>query len=230
MGHCHPKYLARGEVFCLRQVPMTKAEIEAALQAAFKQCDAASCPLTETQKQILLQVAEELTRPPGQATGSRNSDSTNPLDELTTDERLALLQFVREQERRNQSWKIQLLNDWLNNGDSGSVQFIRDRYGPQWLNRVTPIHLAEYYNRTEGETLKLKAGDRIEVSNGLWEWVQKSGPCTEEWFPCTVIQVDEKGESDRDYTTCLISFNNGTEYEIQGIYEWNRYNWRWPSP
>ncbi|WP_416670750.1 hypothetical protein [Egbenema bharatensis] len=30
-------------------------------------------------------------------------------------------------------------------------------------------------------------------------------------------------------TNCLIQFDNGMEYEIQGIYEWNRYNWRRPA-
>ncbi|HEY9646662.1 MAG TPA: hypothetical protein V6C88_09845, partial [Chroococcidiopsis sp.] len=26
---------------------------------------------------------------------------------------------------------------------------------------------------------------------------------------------------------CTVRFDNGMEYEIQGVYEWNRYNWRW---
>lgn len=209
---------------------MTKGEIEAALQAAFNQCEAASCPLTETQKKILLQVAEELTRTqPGLLNSNTpNPDSTNPLDELTPEERQALLEFIKEQERQNRSWKITLLNDWLNNRDSGGVQFIRDRYGVQWLNRIKSVHLAEYYDRANDETLKLKVGDRIEVSNGLWEWVQEDGPCSRIWVPCTVTQVDETDESDRNYTTCTIRFENGTEYEIQGVYDWNRYNWRWP--
>ncbi|BDI19545.1 hypothetical protein ANSO36C_53470 [Nostoc cf. commune SO-36] len=30
-------------------------------------------------------------------------------------------------------------------------------------------------------------------------------------------------------TNCVVRFFNGAEYEIQGIYEWNRYNWRWPQ-
>ncbi|MFB2923484.1 MULTISPECIES: hypothetical protein [Aerosakkonema] len=204
---------------------MTKEEIEAALQAAFDRCDAASCPLTETQKQILLQVAENLTRIQSQPSGDRSPSSTNPLEELTDNEQETFLEFVREQERQDRSWKIQLMNDWLNNRTSGEVQFIRDRYGLQWLNRVKQSHLAEYSDRTPDEILKLKVGDRIEVSNSLWEWVQENGPCSREWVSCTVIKVDEIDGN----TTCTIRFDNGSEYEIQGIYEWNRYNWRWPS-
>lgn len=201
---------------------MSKAEIEAALKAAFDQCIVANCPLTEVQKQILLEVAQRFSYTLGE---TANSEGTNPLDDLTAEERSALLEFVKEQESLNQPWKIQLLNDWLNNNNSGSVQFIRDRYGLQWLNLVQPGHLAEYFERLEDE-LKLKAGDRIEVSNGLWEWIQEDGPCSQMWVPCTVISVEENGG---DYSSCIIRFDNGTEYEIQGIYDWNRYNWRWPS-
>ncbi|XWK91135.1 MAG: hypothetical protein U7127_14120 [Phormidium sp.] len=200
---------------------MSQAEIEAALKAAFDQCNAANCPLTEVQKQILLQVAQRFASTSGE---TANSEGKNPLDELTAQERLALLEFVKEQESLNQPWKIQLLNDWLNNTDSGSVQFIRDRYGLQWLNSVQPSHLAEYFERLEAE-LKLRVGDRIEVSNGLWEWIQEDGPCSQMWVPCTVTSVEER----EDYSSCIIRFDNGTEYEIQGIYDWNRYNWRWPS-
>ncbi|MFB2838659.1 hypothetical protein [Floridanema evergladense] len=200
---------------------MSKAEIEAALKAAFDQCNAANCPLTEVQKQILLQVAQRLSSTSGEMVNSEG----NPLDELSAEERLALLEFVREQESLNQPWKMQLLNDWLNNTNSGSVQFIRDRYGLQWLNTVEPAHLAEYFERFEDE-IKLKAGDRIEVSNGLWEWIQEDGPCSQMWVPCTVISVAERQD---DFSSCIIRFDNGTEYEIQGIYDWNRYNWRWLS-
>ncbi len=61
---------------------MTKAEIEAALQAAFSECDATGCPLSEQQKRILLQVAEALTEdllegsPPV-------TETVNPLEGLT---------------------------------------------------------------------------------------------------------------------------------------------------
>ncbi|GAC1460635.1 MAG: hypothetical protein NVS2B14_07900 [Chamaesiphon sp.] len=218
---------------------MTPSEIEAALQAAFHECDAVLCPLTQKQKQILLQVvAEELTQTPtGGSVDFDDANTTNPLKELMIEQRQALLEFVKEQERQNRSWKIKLLNDWLHNRDSGSVQFIRDRYGLQWLNRIKPVHLSEYFEQ-EWETVRLKVGDRIEVANSLWEWVQENGPCSQQWFPCTVVGVSEATEGDREasseeafsYTNCLIRFDRGMEYEIQGIYEWNRYNWRWPPP
>lgn len=179
------------------------------------------------QKQILLQLVEELRRDqPGLSDSTGGLETINPLDELTPDQRQLLLQFVAEQEQQSRPWKIQLLNDWLNNRDSGQVQFIRDRYGLQWLGRIEPVHLAQYALQA-GEELNLKVGDRIEVCNSLWEWVQETGPCSREWFLCTVIQIDELG--DDAFTKCIIRFNNGAEYEIQGIYDWNRYNWRWPQ-
>lgn len=213
---------------------MNKSEIEAALQAAFSQCDAASSPLSEQQKQILLQVVERLAREQLDSSGNYKSESgaNNPLDELTPQERQAFLEFIKEQIRQDRPWKVKLLNDWLQGLDSGPVQFIRELYGPQWLNRIRPVHLAEYAGE---EIVPLKVGDRIEVSNSLWEWVQESGPCSQEWFPCTVVGITESPETTTEafnpdysnHTNCSIRFDNGMEYEIQGIYEWNRYNWRW---
>jgi hypothetical protein len=195
---------------------MTTDEIEAFLQAAFNRCDAESCPLSDTQKQILLQVVEEIQ----EYSSAAVLDVANPLDELTDEELQTFLEFVKTQEEHKLSWKMQLLNDWLHNNDSGAVQFIRDRYGLEWLNRVDPIHFEKYASE---DTLKLKVGSKIEVCNALWEWVQDSGPCQREWFSCTVVFVDET------FSSCTIRFNNGSEYEIQGLYEWNRYNWRWAS-
>jgi hypothetical protein len=165
---------------------------------------------------------------------SANDDSDgeigNPLDELTPEQRQALLQFVKEQEKQERPWKIKLLNDWLHDRNSGTVQFIRDSYGPQWLNRIKPMHLAQYFEaETSSDSLRLKVGDRIEVSNGLWEWVQEDGPCSREWFPCTVVQLSPRTDTDNSYYSCVIRFDNGSEYEIQGIYQWNRYHWRWHS-
>ncbi|MHC5594485.1 MAG: hypothetical protein ACYTXC_00680 [Nostoc sp.] len=198
---------------------MTPDEIETAMLAAFNRCDTASCPLTDTQKQILLQVIEQIQ---GNSTFG-TSNVANPLDELTPEELEAFLQFVKDEEQRNRTWKVQLLNDWLLENDSGRVQFIRQRYGLQWLNRVESCHFDKYSYFEDA--LKLRIGDRIEVSNALWEWVQDDGPCQREWFPCMVIKVEEISES----TNCVVRFFNGAEYEIQGIYEWNRYNWRWPQ-
>ncbi len=212
---------------------MTPADIKAVLQAAFLECEAVLSPLTDQQKQILLQVvAESVTRESLSSSANSDPDSEigNPLDELTPEQRQALLQFVKEQEKLDRPWKIKLLNDWLHNRNSGSVQFIRDRYGPQWLNRIKPIHLAQYFEaEASADGLKLKVGDRIEVSNGLWEWVQENGPCSREWFPCTVVGLSQWSDSDCSYDNCVIRFDNGTEYEIQGVYQWNRYNWRWPG-
>ncbi|MCC5598311.1 hypothetical protein [Nostoc favosum] len=202
---------------------MTPDEIEASMLAAFNDCDAASCPLTDTQKEILLQVVEQIQ---GNST-SRASAIANPLDELTPEELEAFLQFVKDEEQRNRTWKVQLLNDWLLENDSGTVQFIRQRYGLQWLNRVESYHFDKYSYFEDA--LKLRIGDRIEVSNALWEWVQEDGPCQREWFPCMVIKVEEISNGDDTSTNCVVRFFNGAEYEIQGIYEWNRYNWRWPQ-
>lgn len=200
---------------------MTPDEIKAALQAAFKSCDVASCPLTETQKQILLQAVE-------QTQGNSNFgvlEIANPLDELTPEELAAFLQFVKIQEQYNGNWKAQLLNDWLHDCDSGEVQFIRESYGLQWLNRLQSYHFDKYVYFEDA--LKLKIGDRIEISNAMWEWVQDDGPCKREWFSCIVLQVEEMNNGNDSFSNCVVRFNNGSEYEIQGIYEWNRYNWRW---
>jgi hypothetical protein len=210
---------------------MTPDEIEAVLQVAFIQCEVVLCPLTDQQKQILLQVfAEAMTRESLRALSDSNQEgeSTNPLDELTSEQRQALLQFVKEEEKLDSPWKIKLLNDWLHNRNSGTVQFIRDQYGPQWLNRVKPVHLVQYFE-TSSDSIKLKVGDRIEVSNALWEWVQETGPCSPEWFPCTVVRLSQASDTDDSYHNGIIRFDNGTEYEIQGICEWNRYNWRYVS-
>jgi hypothetical protein len=200
---------------------MTPDEIETALQTAFKRCDVASCPLSEMQKQILLQVVQQI---PGNSK-AKMSDIANPLDELAPEELLVFLEFVKNEEQHNRTWKVQLLNDWLNNQDSGSVQFIRERYGLQWLNRVEAYHFDKYADFEDA--LKLKVGDRIEVSNALWEWVQDDGPCKREWFSCVVIQVHETNNGKESSCNCTVRFHNGSELQILGVYDWNRYNWRW---
>lgn len=207
---------------------MTPADLKAVLQAAFNNCDLANCSLNDQQKQILLQVVVEMAGRLQLDPSNLELNTANPLDQLNADQRSQLLQFVKEQEQQNRPWKIQLLNDWLAERDSGQVQFIRDRYGMQWLNSIKPIHLDQYADDGE-EALKLKVGDRIEVSNSLWEWVQETGPCSREWISCTVISVNEISEGNHAATKCIIRFNNGAEYEIQGVYQWNRYNWRWPQ-
>ncbi|MBE9212465.1 hypothetical protein IQ247_07020 [Plectonema cf. radiosum LEGE 06105] len=200
---------------------MTPDEIEVALQEAFNRCDAARCPLTDGQKMILLQV---LSKEINGKSSQNLSDDVNPLLELTSEELQIFSEFVKEQEKQNRSWKVELLNDWLQEKDSGIVQFIRERYGIQWLSKVEKYHFDQLGN---AELLKLKVGDRIEVCNGLWEWVQEGTSCEPQWFLCTVINLEEVVENDSSYTTCTIRFNDGVEYQIQGIYQWNNYQWRW---
>lgn len=195
---------------------LDQAEIEITLKAAFTQCEQALCPLTEQQKQVILQaVLDSLSSVDG---------NHNPLDELTLAQRQALLEFITDQEKLNLSWKIRLLNDWLNEQDSGSVQFIREQFGFEWLNRVKPIHWQEYLQQVRITRDKLQVGDLIEISNGLWEWVQDDGQ--REWFPCRVIELSEVSDDEVNYASCIVRFENGLEYEIQGIYQWNRGNWR----
>jgi len=211
------------------------------LQTAFEQCQDAGYPLGDAQKQILLAAIAQMLidqspqfplMPADRLSPPRLStlEAINPLDDLTLEQRQILLSFIQEQESQDRPWKMQLLDDWVQGQESGSMQFIRELYGPQWLERVQPVHLAQYAE----ETLTLKVGDRIEVSNSLWEWVQDEGPCVREWIACTVIGVSKTGtgaamlsESYQRHINCTIRFDDGTEYEIQGIYEWNQYNWRW---
>jgi hypothetical protein len=199
---------------------MNQAEIEAALQAAFLECEQAFTPLTDKQKEILLKVAlEKLFVQP-------NSEE-NPLAELTPEQSQILLAFIQEQERQNLDWKITLLNDWLNNRNSGSVQFIRDDYGFGWLSRVQLGDLTAYKQQIGNETLQV--GDRIEVCNTLWEWVQSEDPASYEWVSCQAIDIYDLSDGDSSYTNCIVRFENNLELEIQGIYEWNRQFWRFPN-
>lgn len=226
---------------------MSESELEVILKAAFNQCESADCPLSYQQKQVLRQTVLSLLREVTIAEESAaqrhelaaeqmDARSENPLDQLSAEERQVFLEFVQQQESQNQPWKITLLNDWLQGKDSGPVQFIRERYGVQWLDQIQPVHLAHYNEAQSKDVLKLKVGDRIEVTNGLWEWVQETGPCSRQWFPCTVVSLNESTSSEVIHlepqpsrsTSCVIRFEGGEEYEIQGIYDWNRPNWRWP--
>jgi hypothetical protein len=193
---------------------MTQAEIDALLRMAVIQCEVQGCPLTAQQRQILAQIAASLL--------DEETPLGNPLDALSDSQRQALLQFVVAQEAQGRSWRATLLNDWLQGQDSGLVQFIRDDYGPQWLNRITDEQINQALNRTNADRV-LQVGDRIEVSNRLWEWVQEGTPCDETWFPCTVVRLS----APEDGIAAVVRFDNGMEYEIQGMMEWNRYSWRW---
>jgi hypothetical protein len=199
---------------------MTPDEMESAMHAAFNQCDAANCPLTDQQKEILMQMVEQM-----QLDSNFDGFDENPLNELAPEELQLFLGFVKKQEAQNVSWKVQLLNDWLQGEDSGEVHFIRQRYGLQWLDRLERRH---FDTVSFGNPLKLKVGDRIEVCNALWEWVPPSGSFQEgEWYPCTVIHIKEVNEGSDLVSNCTVRFQNGAEYEIPGIYQWNQSNWRW---
>ena len=208
-------------------LPMTQAEIKAALQTALRRCETAGYPLNDAQQQILFAALREHLCEPS----PEQLSAVNPLTALTPEQRQALFQFIKDQERQNKSWKTTLLNDWLHDRPSGIVQFIRDSLGVQWLEAITSSDLAAY----EEAAPLIKVGDRIELSNGLWEWVQDTGPCHREWFVCTVISLTEtqnplyqEGVAESQLSThCTVRFDNGNEYEIQGVYEWNRPNWRW---
>ena len=88
---------------------MNPDEIEVALQVAFYYCDAASCPLTDIQKEILLQVVEQIKAGQINSTDVLSKD-VNPLEELSSEELSALLNFIREQEEISRDWKVQLLD------------------------------------------------------------------------------------------------------------------------
>lgn len=196
---------------------MLDADWDAILNTAFAECEALGQPLNAQQQMLLRQAIARIAQPNGIST-------PNPLEELSPEERQTLLDFIHEQEQLNRPWKAQLLNDWLAGHDSGSVQFLRDAYGLAWLERVQPEHVLAYR-----QPQQLRVGDRIEVANSLWEWVQEDGPCLREWVPCTVIHVEEYPSEERPINRCTVRFDNGMEYEIQGIYDWNRYNWRWST-
>lgn len=203
---------------------MDRIDLEAALQAAFNQCEFAGSPLNELQKQILLQMLELLPALLGQVPRDL-SPSSNPLDDLSSEERQIFLEYVASSNQASNAWKTQLLNDWLQNRSSGIVQFIRDRYGIQWLNQIQPVHLAAYLE----QNVSLQVGDRIEVSNSLWEWMPATSAANREWYRCVVIRLFESMDSERWVTNCTIRLENGMEYDIYGLYDWNRPNWRWPQ-
>jgi hypothetical protein len=194
---------------------MDQDEIETTLKAAFLQCEALFCPLNEQQKEILLEVFFE-----------QNSLSAgNPLDDLTSTQREILLEFILAQEREKLAWKSSLLNDWLNDRPSGTVQFIRDQYGLAWLNSIKPIHWQEYLQKLRLTREKLQIGDAIEVSSGLWEWIPTDNPDGCEWFPGRVIDLIES-EDDSFPASCRLCLETGEEIEIPGVYQWNSGNWR----
>ncbi|NBD33045.1 MAG: hypothetical protein GVY17_08810 [Cyanobacteria bacterium] len=200
---------------------MDYQQIQSVLETMMRRCEQAQTPLSHQQTEILHEVLIELLA----SSTTELPDEPNPLDELTPEQRDALLEFIVDQ--GEQPWKAQILNDWLQGRDSGNVQFLREDYGPQWLNRVQPYHVAQYLEQSDrAEEVQLKVGDRVEVSNLIWEWVQDDDPEQQDWYPCTVVSLSQGEYNGHRYQNCTIRFDNGAEWELPGIYQWNRYYWR----
>jgi hypothetical protein len=197
-----------------------KLALEQALEAAFRQCGAAGMALNEVQRQILQQVTQTVfLKTLG---NSETADpNENPLKALTEDQRQTVLAYIVECDRNNQDWKTTLFSDWLQGRDSGSVQFLRDRYGFDWINQIQPQHIAAYADRADGG---LKVGDRIEVSSRLWEWIPEDLGEEPEWIVCTVVNLSEP--QDNAELNGMVQFENGLELEILGLNDWNQGNWR----
>jgi hypothetical protein len=198
---------------------MTPFEIETALKAAFLECDRKFCPLSDRQREIVLKTLLDRLLPP--PTGE-----DNPLDELQDRERELLLAYIQTCEGGLQNWKIRLLDDWLLDRDSGSVQFIRENYGFSWLNRIRDSHIQAYLPEVPE---RLQIGDRVEISSNLWEWVldrENAG----EWIEGTVVGLQDVADGETSYAIATVRFASGMEIEIPGIYRWNRENWRAIAP
>jgi hypothetical protein len=200
-----------------------KLAFQQALQAAFRQCEAANVPLSEMQRQIVQQVSQTLLIK-ALADPETVQPSDNPLDALTTEQREALLTYIRECEGNAQDWKLTLLNDWLQGRTSGPVQFLRDYYGFDWINQIQPHHLSAYQERPESS---LQVGDRIEVSSRLWEWIPEESDEEPEWIPCVITSLNEVTEDDTAYLSGVVEFETGLALEISGLNDWNQSNWRW---
>jgi hypothetical protein len=198
-----------------------KLALEQALEAAFRQCGTAGMALNDVQRQILQQVTQTVLLKALSNPDAIDSEE-NPLEALTADQREILLSFIEQCDRTAQDWKTVLFNDWLQGQDSGKVQFLRDRYGLDWINRVQPQDIAAYIETDEPE---LRIGDRLEVSSRLWEWIPENLGEEPEWLPCTLVQLTQP----KDPETTLngtVQFENGVELEIQGLNDWNKINWR----
>jgi hypothetical protein len=203
-----------------------KLALGQALEAAFRQCGAAGMALNDVQRQILQQVTQTillkaLTNPDAPLD---DDPDENLLEALTEAQRQTLLSYIAECDRNAQDWKTTLFNDWLEGRDSGQVQFLRDRYGFDWINRVQPQDIAAYTGCSEGE---LKIGDRLEVSSRLWEWIPEDLGEEPEWIACTLVALTQtQDETDSAYLNGTVQFENGLELDIQGLNDWNQSNWR----
>jgi hypothetical protein len=198
-----------------------KLALEQALEAAFRQCGTAGMALNDVQRQILQQVTQTVLLKALSNPDTIDSEE-NPLEALTADQREILLSFIEQCDRTAQDWKTVLFNDWLQGQDSGQVQFLRDRYGLDWINRVQPQDIAAYIETDEQE---LRIGDRLEVSSRLWEWIPEDLGEEPEWLPCTLVHLTQP-EGPETTLNGTVQFENGVELEIQGLNDWNKSNWR----
>ena len=199
-----------------------KLALEQALEAAFRQCGTAGMALNDVQRQILQQVTQTILLKALTSPDAIDPEE-NPLDALTEDQRQTLLDFVTECDRNTQDWKTVLFNDWLQGRDSGSVQFLRDRYGFDWINRVQRQDIATY---TKDDEQELRIGDRLEVSSRLWEWIPEDLGEEPEWLPCVLVNLIQPDNLEATLNG-TVQFENGVELEIQGLNDWNKSNWRY---
>ncbi|WP_404787388.1 hypothetical protein [Altericista sp. CCNU0014] len=200
-----------------------KLALGQALEAAFRQCGSAGLALNDVQRQILQQVTQTVLLKALSDPDAVDLDE-NPLDALTEDQLQTLLGYVAECDRDGRDWKTTLFNDWLQGRDSGQVQFLRDRYGFDWIDRVRPRDIAAY---TDSVAAELQIGDRLEVSSRLWEWIPEDLGEEPEWIVCTLVNLTPSpDETDPTHINGTVQFENGLELEIQGLYDWNKSNWR----
>lgn len=199
-----------------------KLALGQALDAAFRQCGSAGMALNDVQRQILQQVTQTVLLK-ALANPEATDPDENPLAALTEDQRQIVLAYIAECDRNTQDWKTTLFSDWLQGRNSGSVQFLRDRYGFDWINQVQAHHIALYTDRGE---VALQVGDRIEVSSRLWEWIPEDLGEEPEWIVCTIIHLSEAGDSAEAALNGTVQFENGLELDIQGLNDWNQNNWR----
>lgn len=200
--------------------------LQQALQTAFRQCEADGIPLSPDQQQLVQQMTQTLLlNALAEAIGEGRS--YNPLTDLSPEQRQALLDYVAECDRQQLDWKTTLFNDWLQGRESGSVQFLRDRYGFDWINRIESRFLAAYADKPADQ---LRIGDRIEISSRLWEWIPEEMGEEPVWVMGTLIRLDNIQEDNAQYLNSTVRFENGLELDIAGIDDWNRNNWRWPQP
>ncbi len=203
-----------------------KVQVQNALQAAFRQCETVGSPLNDVQKQVIQQVTQTLLLKAIVDPTQSLEPSANPLADLLPDQRQAFLDYVTECTLKDQDWKTALFNDWVEGRHSGTVQFLRDRYGLDWVNQIQPQHLVTY---VATPLSALNVGDRIEVSSRLWEWIPEQTNEEPEWVVCTLIELYETQDTEISHLDGTVQFANGMELAITGLNEWNQNNWRWPQ-